>query len=115
MTANNNVIWHYKVGHTHPKAINHVLELCSIRVNNKKYESFCHACCLDKSHGLHALLTHTKYSSAFELIQTNLFGGRGFHLLHLEVDTLIMSPLLTLIQGTLTCQKSDALNAFKFF
>lgn len=54
-TANSNVIWHYRLGHAHPKLFNHVLELCNIHVNNKKSEIFCHACCRGKSPKLHLI------------------------------------------------------------
>lgn len=71
--VNTHILWHDRLGHVHPRAIN-VLEICNISLNNKKSENLCHACCLGKCQELHAPLTHIKYSCAFELLQLYLLG-----------------------------------------
>lgn len=74
INIDNHVIWCYRLGHANPRVVNHVLKLCNIQVNNKKFEQFFHVCCLGKSHRIHAPLTHSKYNNVFEMVHTDLWG-----------------------------------------
>lgn len=90
--------------------------MCNIPLNNKKSENLCHACCLGKSHRLHAPLTHTKYSRAFELIHTDLWrtsptpsrGGYSYYVYFVDAHTRY--TWIYMLK-----HKSDALNTFKLF
>lgn len=71
-TRDNVNIWHHKLGHTNSKAVQQILNLFNIPFNNKKSDLVFHACCLGKSHKLHAHLTHNTYNITFELVHIDL-------------------------------------------
>lgn len=110
------VMWHYRLSHANPRSVNHVLKLCNILVNNKCSKNFCHACRLNKSRRLHDPSTHTKYNSAFELIDTDLWGpssapSRGSYSYYVSfIDAHTRNTWIYMLN-----QKSDTLNAFKLF
>lgn len=41
--------WHARLGHANPKAMNSVLQLCKVHLNNKDSHMVLNSCCLGKS------------------------------------------------------------------
>ena len=67
-------LWHSRLGHPHHHALTEVLKLCHIPIPSKPSGDLCHACCLGKSHRLHAPLSNTVYNHPFELVVCDLWG-----------------------------------------
>lgn len=67
ISNNKYALWHSRLGHPHHHALTEVLKLCHIPIPSKPSGDLCHACCLGKSHRLHAPLSNTVYNHPFEL------------------------------------------------
>lgn len=46
--------WHLRLGHPNPHSLKLVMTHCNIPISNKDVSLFCSACCMGKSHMLHA-------------------------------------------------------------
>lgn len=66
-------LWHARLRHAHPKAMNKVLQMCNVSISNKEPFSFCHSCCLGKSHKQYAPLSNTRYTTMIDLVHTDLW------------------------------------------
>lgn len=56
-------IWHQKLGQHSHAVLKNLLQLCNIRIPNKKLIDFCNACCMGKVHRLPSaasIVVHTK-------------------------------------------------------
>jgi histone deacetylase 1/2 len=67
-------LWHARLGHPHHDAHKDILKMCNINLPLKSQSSFCSACCLGKSHRLHAPSSTTVYHTPFELVTCDLWG-----------------------------------------
>ncbi|KAK2378919.1 WD40 repeat-containing protein HOS15 [Trifolium repens] len=67
-------LWHARLGHPHHDSLRIALQLCNINVPSKPQIDVCSACCLGKSHRLHAPLSKTTYNTPFELVVCDLWG-----------------------------------------
>jgi histone deacetylase 1/2 len=67
-------LWHARLGHPHHDALKDILKMCNINLPLKSQSSFCSACCLGKSHRLHAPSSTTVYHTPFELVTCDLWG-----------------------------------------
>ncbi|KAK2420319.1 putative mitochondrial protein [Trifolium repens] len=74
MSASLYDLWHARLGHPHHDALKEILKMCNINVPLKSQSSFCSACCLGKSHRLHAPSSTTVYYTPFELVTCDLWG-----------------------------------------
>jgi histone deacetylase 1/2 len=74
MSHANYNLWHARLGHPHHDSLRLALQMCNINVPSKPQTDVCSACCLGKSHRLHAPLSHTVYNTPFELIVCDLWG-----------------------------------------
>lgn len=71
-------LWHSRLGHAHSTAVKSVLDMCRIPYQNKSVLDFCNACCMGKSHRLHAFASPHVYKEPFELILSDLWGPSPF-------------------------------------
>lgn len=120
VASNNHVdtytTWHRRLGHAHENAIRSVLSLCNIPCSSKTVSDFCNACCLGKSHRLHAPLSNTVYYAPFELIHIDLWGpspmqsNQGYLYYMSLVDAHTRFTWIYFLK-----LKSDAITAFKQF
>jgi histone deacetylase 1/2 len=74
MSHANYNLWHARLGHPHHDSLRLALQLCNINVPSKPQTELCTACCLGKSHRIHAPLSKTIYNSPFELVVCDLWG-----------------------------------------
>jgi histone deacetylase 1/2 len=74
MTVSLYDLWHARLGHPHHDALKVILKMCNINLPSKSQSSFCSACCLGKSHRLHAPSSTTVYHTPFELVTCDLWG-----------------------------------------
>ncbi|GAU28846.1 hypothetical protein TSUD_21830 [Trifolium subterraneum] len=74
MSHANYNLWHARLGHPHYDSLRLALQLCNIHMPSKPHTDVCSACCLGKSHRLHAPLSNTVYTKPFELVVCDLWG-----------------------------------------
>jgi histone deacetylase 1/2 len=67
-------LWHARLGHPHHDALREALKICQVNIPPKSQTSLCSACCLGKSHRLHAPPSTTVYHTPFELVTCDLWG-----------------------------------------
>lgn len=70
--SNKAYLWHARLGHANSKVILNVFQICKIQCKNKDLTDFCNSCCLGKTHRIHASLSNTFYTYAFEVVHTDL-------------------------------------------
>lgn len=109
-------LWHGRLDHAHPNAIRTVMEICKIPYRTKTMLDFCNACCLGKSHRLHAPSSTHVYSTPFELVYSDLWGPSPF------ISTCGFSYYITFVDAHTKFtwiyflkNKSEAVTAFKQF
>lgn len=71
-------LWHSRLGHAHSNSVKAVLDLCKIPYQSKGILDLCVACCLGKSHRLHAPSSPRVYHTPFELVYCDLWGPAPF-------------------------------------
>lgn len=96
--ANSYTTWHRRLGHAHEAAIPTVLQLCNVSCPSKTVIDFRNACCLGKSHRVHAPPSHTIQST----------GGHFYYMSLVDADTHFTWIYFLKL-------KFDALTAFKQF
>ncbi|CAJ2671926.1 unnamed protein product, partial [Trifolium pratense] len=74
MTVSLYDLWHARLGHPHHDALKEALKLCNVNIPSKSPNGLCSACCLGKSHRLHAPSSTTVYHTPFELVTCDLWG-----------------------------------------
>lgn len=67
-------IWHAKLGHSNPRALKSISQLCNIPISNKNVTNFWNSCCVGKSHKLFDPLPTTNYTQFFEQVHSDLWG-----------------------------------------
>jgi histone deacetylase 1/2 len=65
-------LWHARLGHPHHDTLREALKTCNVHIPTK--HTLCTACCLGKSHRIHAPSSTTVYSMPFELVTCDLWG-----------------------------------------
>jgi len=104
------------LGHPHIQSLKCVLTHCNIHTNNTDVSTFCVACCMGKSHRLHAPLSHTTYSQPLELVLNDLWGPSpnpstlGYNYYITFVDAFSRFTWIYLLKS-----KSDAFPIFQQF
>ncbi|GAU41870.1 hypothetical protein TSUD_366180 [Trifolium subterraneum] len=62
------------IGHPHHDTLREALKSCNVHIPSKSHHTLCTACCLGKSHRIHAPSSATVYSMPFELVTCDLWG-----------------------------------------
>lgn len=71
-------MWHRRLGHANSNTVKIVLDSCNISYQNKSAIDFCNACCLGKSHRIHAPASQHTYHNPFDLVFSDLWGPSPF-------------------------------------
>src|SRR4051812_7185189 len=67
-------LWHNRLGHMNSVCLKSILKLYNLALPNKESTGHCSSCSIGKSHRLHAPLSNTVYSAAFDLVHVDLWG-----------------------------------------
>ncbi|XP_019430753.1 PREDICTED: uncharacterized protein LOC109338075 [Lupinus angustifolius] len=109
-------LWHCMLGHANDKVVSNVLTTCKISHCNKSVLNFCSACCLGKSHKLHASNSINTYPNPFDLLYADLWrpapidSTTGFRYYFSLVDAATRHTSIYLLK-----LKSDTITLFDTF
>lgn len=109
-------LWHGRLGHANSNTVKIVLDICKVPFRNKNSLDFCNACCLGKSHRLHAPASTHTYQTPFEVVYSDIWGPSpvvsscGFTYYITFVDAHTRFTWIYFLK-----HKSEALTTFKQF